>query len=44
MGSPASPGNASSTWQMPAAEKIGTVNKVLWRYNSTGQVHAWALD
>jgi hypothetical protein len=36
MGSPPSPGNASSTWQMLAAEKIGTVNKVLWRYNSTG--------
>jgi hypothetical protein len=44
MGSPASPGNASSTWQMLAAETIGTANKVLWRYNPTGQVHVWALD
>jgi hypothetical protein len=44
MGSPASPGNASSTWQMLAAETIGTANKILWRYNPTGQVHMWALD
>ena len=44
MGSPASPGNASSTWQMLAAETIGTANKILWRYNPTGQVHVWALD
>jgi alpha-tubulin suppressor-like RCC1 family protein len=43
-GSPASSGNASSAWQMLAAETIGTVNKVLWRYNSTGQVHVWDLD
>ena len=44
MGSPASPGNASSTWQMLAAETIGTANKILWRYNPTGQLHMWALD
>ena len=44
MGSPASPGNASSTWQMLAAETIDTANKVLWRYNPTGQLHIWALD
>jgi hypothetical protein len=44
MGSPASPGNASSTWQMLAAETIGTANKILWRYNPTGQLHVWALD
>ena len=44
MGSPASPGNASSTWQMLAAETIGTANKILWRYNPTGQVHVWNLD
>jgi hypothetical protein len=44
MGSPASPGNASSTWQMLAAETIGTANKILWRYNPSGEVHVWALD
>ena len=43
-GSPASPGNASSTWQMLAAETIGTANKILWRYNPTGQAHVWDLE
>jgi hypothetical protein len=44
MGSPASPGTASSTWQMLAAETMEIGNKILWRYNPTGQVHMWALD
>jgi hypothetical protein len=44
MGSPASPGNASSTWQMLAAETMEIGNKILWRYNPTGQLHMWALD
>jgi len=44
LGSPTSPGNTSSTWQMLAAETIGGSNKLLWRYNPTGQVHVWALN
>jgi hypothetical protein len=44
MGSPASAGSASSTWQMLAAETISDANKILWRYNPTGQLHVWALD
>jgi alpha-tubulin suppressor-like RCC1 family protein len=44
LGTPTSPGNASSTWQMLAAETIGGSNKLLWRYNPTGQVHVWTLD
>jgi hypothetical protein len=44
MGSPASAGSASSTWQMLAAETISDANKLLWRYNPTGQLHVWALD
>jgi hypothetical protein len=44
MGSPASAGSASSTWQMLAAETIETANKILWRYNPTGHVHVWDLD
>jgi hypothetical protein len=44
MGSPASAGSASSIWQMLAAETISDANKILWRYNPTGQLHVWALD
>ena len=44
LGSPTSPGVASSTWQMLAAETIAGANKLLWRYNPTGQVIVWALD
>ena len=44
LGSPASAGSASSTWQMLAAETISDANKILWRYNPTGQLHVWALD
>ena len=44
MGSPASSGNASSAWQMLAAETIGTGNKVLWGYNPTGQVYVSDLN
>jgi hypothetical protein len=43
-GTPSSPGNASSTWQMLAAETIGGTNKLLWRYNPTSQLHVWALN
>ena len=44
LGTPTSPGTASSTWQMLAAETIGGSNKILWRYNPTGQIHVWALN
>jgi ELWxxDGT repeat protein len=44
LGSPTSPGDASTPWQMLAAETIDGANKLLWRYNPTGQVHVWALD
>jgi hypothetical protein len=44
LGSPTSPGNASSIWQMLAAETIGGTNKLLWRNNPTGQLHVWALN
>ena len=44
LGSPTSPGDSSSTWQMLAAETIDGANKLLWRYIPTGQVHVWALD
>jgi hypothetical protein len=44
LGSPTSAGNSSSTWQMLAAETIDGTNKLLWRYNPTGQVHVWSLN
>jgi len=37
-------GDVSSPWQMIAAEAVEGVNKVLWRYNPTGDVHVWRLD
>ena len=44
LGSPTSPDNASSIWQMLAAETIGGTNKLLWRNNPTDQLHVWALN
>ena len=34
----------SGEWQMMAAETIAGINKILWRYNPTRQLHVWLLD
>jgi hypothetical protein len=37
-------GNSTAQWQMLAAESVAGVNKILWRYNPTKQLHFWNLD
>ncbi|MFO0015659.1 MAG: hypothetical protein ACK52U_03770, partial [Synechococcaceae cyanobacterium] len=37
-------GNASSTWQILAAEKVGNQNQILWRNNPGTFLHVWTLD
>ena len=37
-------GNASSTWQILAAEKVGNQNQILWRNNPGNFLHVWTLD
>jgi len=37
-------GNATSEWQMLAAETIAGTNSILWRYSPTDQLNLWALD
>jgi hypothetical protein len=37
-------GDASSTWQMLAAETVGGQNQILWRNNPGNFLHLWNLD
>ena len=37
-------GDGNSPWQMIAAENDGGINKALWRYNPTGDLHVWRLN
>ncbi len=37
-------GTPTSQWQMLAAEAVAGINKILWRYNPTKQLHVWNLD
>jgi hypothetical protein len=40
----ATAGGFSETWQMLAAETLGSTNTVLFRYNPTSSLHTWTLD
>ena len=40
----ASTGDANSDWLMLAAESIGGINQILWRYKPTNQIHTWTLN
>ena len=44
LGNPMGTGSAGTSWQMLAAESIGGVNKILWRYNPTNEAYVWTLD
>ena len=37
-------GNASSDWQMLAAESVGGANQILWRNNPGNFLHVWTLN
>jgi serralysin len=37
-------GDASSEWQMLAAETVGLQNQILWRNNPGNFLHVWSLD
>jgi len=37
-------GTPTSQWQILAAESVGGINKILWRYNPNKQLHFWNLD
>jgi serralysin len=37
-------GDASSEWQMLAAEAVGLQNQILWRNNPGNFLHLWNLD
>jgi hypothetical protein len=40
----ATAGGPTETWQMLAAETLGSTNTVLFRHNPTSSLHTWTLN